>query len=74
MSIILETYVTYAELFKFFNDDLQGWIYREDRKVKEEMWISKGRVEFSGITLGSNLFGDWRQIFLYIHRIKVGVY
>jgi len=28
-----------------------------------EMWISNadGRVEFSGITLGSNLFGDWRQ-------------
>jgi hypothetical protein len=38
--------------------------YYENKPVAddyEEMWISKGRVEFSGIALGSNLFGDWRQ-------------
>jgi hypothetical protein len=25
------------------------------------IWISKGRIEFSGVTLNPRLFGDWRK-------------
>jgi hypothetical protein len=40
--------------------------YYEKKPVAEDeedggMWISKGRMEFSGITLYQHLFGDWRQ-------------
>jgi hypothetical protein len=33
----------------------------EDEDEDDTMWIAKGRIEFSGIILESNLFGDWRE-------------
>jgi len=41
------------------------YYYEEKPEVDEDeddtMWIANGRIEFSGIILESNLFGDWRE-------------
>jgi len=55
------------------DEDGSVYLYEEKPEVDEDeddtMWIAKGkgRIEYSGIILESNLFGDWRET---LHEIR----
>jgi len=67
--------VTVPEWATCYAIDESGDVYYYEKKPVAdddedgEMWISKGRMEFSGITLELGLFGDWRQT---LHEIIKG--
>jgi hypothetical protein len=51
----------------YYSIDKNGFVYYYEYKPEvdededDTMWIANGRIEFSGIILESNLFGDWRE-------------
>jgi len=65
--------INVPEWVTHYSIDADGamYYYEEKPEVDEDeddtMWIAKGRIEYSGIILESNLFGDWRET---LHEIK----